>query len=29
MTEKRNINYYAVDGLIMQGEHVDVKCRLK
>ena len=22
MTEGRNTNYYAVDGLIMQGEHI-------
>ena len=29
MTEKRNINYYAVDGLIMQGEHVDVNVPIK
>lgn len=29
MTEKRNINYYAVDGLIMQGEHMDVNVPIK
>ena len=29
MTEKRNISYYAVDGLIMQGEHVDVNVPIK
>lgn len=29
MTEKRNINYYAVDGLMMQGEHVDVNVPIK
>lgn len=29
MTEKRNTNYYAVDGLIMQGEHVDVNVPIK
>lgn len=29
MTEKRNINYYAVDGLIMRGEHVDVNVPIK
>ena len=29
MTEKRNTNYYAVDGLIMQGEYVDVNVPIK
>ena len=29
MTEGRNTNYYAVDGLIMQGEHMDVSTPVK
>ena len=29
MTEERNTNYYAVDGLIMQGEHMDVSTPVK
>ena len=29
MTEEINTNYYAVDGLIMQGEHMDVSVPVK
>lgn len=29
MTEERNTNYYTVDGLIMQGEHMDASAPVK